>query len=64
MNILCVLYETFRNFINTIMRPDYQDYIGKVWNQPKGIRRNYKIFNASIYFVEIAEINYPLLLLI
>lgn len=30
MNILCVLYETFRNFINTIMKPDYQDYIGKV----------------------------------
>lgn len=30
MNILCVLYETFRNFIGTIMRLDYQDYIGKV----------------------------------
>lgn len=31
--ILCVLCETFRNFISTVARLDYHYYTGKVCNQ-------------------------------
>ena len=30
--ILCVLYETLWNFISFLMRLDYDNDIGKIWN--------------------------------
>lgn len=30
INVLCVLSETFRNFINIVTKPGHHDYIGKV----------------------------------
>lgn len=35
--ILCVLYETLWNFIIFVMRLDYDDDIGKIWNEIKNI---------------------------
>lgn len=36
MNIY-MLYETFKNFISTVMRYKYYDYIGKIWNKLENI---------------------------
>lgn len=33
--ILKMKYGTFRNFINCVTRPDYGDYVGRVWNESK-----------------------------
>ena len=40
--MLYVLYETFWNFINTVIRHDSQDFIGKIWNQSESIFSYYR----------------------
>lgn len=41
MNILCVLYETFLNFISAIIKHDYRDYIIINGNKFEKICRNF-----------------------
>ena len=50
---VCVKQTIFWRFINNqiIQRPDYR-YIDQVWNKFK----NYKVFNASIYFIEVTKV--------
>lgn len=38
IRIYFVLFGTFWNFINTVMRLDYHDYIGDVWNPFENIQ--------------------------
>lgn len=33
INMLSVLYETFLNFVIIVVRHDYRDYIGIIWNK-------------------------------
>lgn len=33
MNMLCELYETLWNLINTAIWYDYRNYVDKIWNQ-------------------------------
>lgn len=44
-----MLYEILRNFIGTVMKLNYRDYIDKVSNKSESIHTNYKIFSASIH---------------
>lgn len=50
MHTLCVLHETFGNFIGTTMKhADCRNYIGKIWDQTENVRRSYKMFIANTY---------------
>lgn len=33
INMLSVLYETLLNFVTIVVRHDYRDYIGIIWNK-------------------------------
>lgn len=35
MNIPCILYETFSNYIQTIVKHYCRDHIGRIWKQSK-----------------------------
>lgn len=37
----------FWNFISTVTRDDYYDYISKAWNKSENVYRNYKVFSSS-----------------
>lgn len=41
------LSETFSNFISTVMKPDYDDYMVRVWNKSEKIYTSHKIFNTK-----------------
>lgn len=56
MSILCTLYETFENYIATVKRFDYHDYIGQVWSKSENVHRCYKILTASMYIAEIINV--------
>lgn len=47
-----VLYTTFWNFINSIMRRDCNNYIGKIWIQFENMYRNCKIFITNLYSIK------------
>lgn len=51
-----VLYETFWNFINTVTRDGYCDYVEKVWNKSENLHKSYEIFSVGTYFVKITKI--------
>lgn len=51
-----VLYETFWNFINTVTRDGYCDYVEKVWNKSENLHKSYEIFSVGTYFVKIMKI--------
>lgn len=40
MDILSVLCKTYWNFISTVVRLDYHDYIGEVWNKSENVHSN------------------------
>lgn len=44
-----MLYEILRNFIGTVMKLNYRDYIDKVSDKSESIHKNYKIFSASMH---------------
>lgn len=52
MFISYVLYETFWNFIGTVMKHGYHYYIGKIFSQSGNVYCSYKIFIADIYLIK------------
>lgn len=38
------LYKTFWNFINTIMRLDYCDYVDEIWNESENLSKVTEVF--------------------
>lgn len=43
------------------MRPYYHDYNAKVWNKPKNVHRNYKIFSRlQLKTISISELSLSL----
>ena len=49
---LCILYKSFWNFINIIMKHDCRDYIGKIWNQSESVCRSYEILIENVHLLK------------
>lgn len=57
MNISRILYKIVLNFSSIVMRRDYREYTGEVWNQCEIVHGSYEIF--IIAYKNTSTINYP-----
>lgn len=45
---LRAFYRTFSNFVSTVTRLDYRDFVGNVQSTSETIHRNYEVFSTIL----------------